>query len=87
MVVERTFVMIKPDGVKRGLIGEIISRFERKGLRIKALKMKWLTREEAEELYEVLKGSDMVFVTAGMVVAQALGLPRLLHRSPAKLAH
>lgn len=77
MVVERTFVMIKPDGVKRGLIGEIISRFERKGLRIKALKMKWLTREEAEKLYEVHKNKpffeDLVnFVTSGPVVAMII---------------
>jgi nucleoside-diphosphate kinase len=77
MVAERTFVMIKPDGVKRGLVGEIISRFERKGLKIKALKMKWMTREEAEKLYEVHKGKpffeDLVnFVTSGPVVAMIL---------------
>jgi Nucleoside diphosphate kinase len=38
MVMQRTFVMIKPDGVKRGLIGEIISRFEKRGLKIVSLK-------------------------------------------------
>ncbi len=66
--------MIKPDGVKRGLVGEIIARIERKGLKIKALKMKWLTREEAEKLYEEHKGkhffNDLIeFVTSGPVVA------------------
>lgn len=38
-LVERTFVMVKPDGVQRGLVGEVIQRFERKGLKIIALKM------------------------------------------------
>lgn len=77
MAIEQTFVMIKPDGVKRGLVGEIISRFERKGFRIRALKLKWLTREEAEKLYEIHKGKpffkDLVdFVTSGPVVAMIL---------------
>jgi len=48
MAVQRTYVMIKPDGVKRGLIGEIIRRIENKGLRIVALKMLRLSREKAE---------------------------------------
>jgi len=74
VVKEETFVMIKPDAVKRGLIGEIISRIEKKGLRIKALKMKWLTREEAEKLYEEHRGkhffNDLIeFVTSAPVVA------------------
>ena len=69
--------MIKPDGVKRGLVGEIIARIERKGLKIKALKMKWLTREEAEKLYEEHKGkhffNDLIeFVTSGPVVAMII---------------
>lgn len=57
-MIEETFVMIKPDGVKRGLIGEIISRFERKLLTIADLKMLTLTRELAEELYAQHKGRD-----------------------------
>ncbi len=77
MAVEKTFVMIKPDAVKRGLIGEIISRFERKGLKIKALKMVKLTRERAEQLYSVHRDkpffNDLVeFVTSGPVVAMVL---------------
>jgi len=77
MVVEKTFVMIKPDAVKRGLIGEIVSRFERKGLKIKALKMVKLTRERAEQLYSVHRDkpffNDLVeFVTSGPVVAMVL---------------
>ena len=50
-VIQRTLVFIKPDGVKRGLVGEIISRFERAGLKIVAMKMMWLPKEFAEEHY------------------------------------
>ncbi len=50
---ERTFIFIKPGAVKRGLVGEIISRIERKNLKITALKMVKLTKREAEELYSV----------------------------------
>lgn len=57
-MIEETFVMIKPDGVKRGLIGEIISRFERKLMTIAELRMLQLSREQAEELYEAHKGRD-----------------------------
>ncbi len=53
---ERTFVMLKPSAVERGLLGEIISRFERKGLRIIAMKMIRIRKEEAERLYEVHRG-------------------------------
>jgi nucleoside-diphosphate kinase len=45
---ERTFVLIKPDGVKRGLIGECIKRFEQRGLKIIALKMIWASREHID---------------------------------------
>lgn len=49
--IERTFVMIKPDGVKRGLIGEIIQRFERAGLKIIAMKMVLADRKRVEDFY------------------------------------
>jgi len=55
---ERTFVLLKPSCVDRGLIGEVISRFERKGLLIRGLKMLVMRRELAERLYEVHKGKD-----------------------------
>lgn len=48
---EKTVVLVKPDGVQRGLIGEIIHRFERKGLRLAALKMENLTDEILDEWY------------------------------------
>lgn len=49
--VERTLVLIKPDGVRRGLVGEIISRFERKGLAIEAMDLRTITPELADEHY------------------------------------
>lgn len=80
MSVERTFVMIKPDGVRRGLTGEIISRFERRGLVIEKISKKSLTREEAEKLYEVHKGRDFFeelinYVTSGPVVLMVVSGP------------
>ena len=48
---ERTVVLIKPDGVKRGLIGELISRFEKMGLKIRALKLVWIDEEIAKKHY------------------------------------
>ena len=53
---ERTLVIIKPDAVQRGLIGEIISRLERRGLRLSALKMMLISPELAQRLYAVHKG-------------------------------
>lgn len=50
-LIQKTLVVIKPDSVKRGIIGEIISRFERAGLKIVAMKMVWLDRKKAEEFY------------------------------------
>lgn len=52
---ERTFIMIKPDGVQRGLIGEVISRFERKGFSLVGMKFMSVSRELAEKHYEVHK--------------------------------
>lgn len=73
MAIERTFVMIKPDGYERGLIGEVISRIERKGLKIVAMKLKKLSKDEAERLYNVHRGkpffNELVdFVTRNPVV-------------------
>lgn len=48
---EKTLVLIKPDGVKRGLIGEVISRIERRGLKIIALEMVWATKEQIDDHY------------------------------------
>ena len=53
---EQTFAFLKPESVMRGLIGEIISRFERKGLVLVAAKLAHMSVEQAQELYEVHKG-------------------------------
>jgi nucleoside-diphosphate kinase len=50
---QRTFVMIKPDGVKRGIVGDILGRFERAGLKIVAMKMLQATEEQVEKHYPV----------------------------------
>ena len=69
---EQTFSFIKPESVMRGLIGEIISRFERKGLLLIAGKLIWMSKEQAQRLYEMHKGKpffqDLVsHVTSGPV--------------------
>ena len=74
MTLERTFLAIKPDGVQRGLVGEILSRFERKGFKLVALKQLIPTRTLAEQHYGVHKDrpffSGLVnFITSGPVVA------------------
>ncbi len=57
-MIERTFLMIKPEGVEQGLIGEIIGRFERRGFKIVALKLTRMSREQAEKQYEEHRGKD-----------------------------
>ncbi|MCW3062218.1 MAG: ndk [Capsulimonas sp.] len=71
---ERTFLMVKPDGVKRGLVGEIIQRFEQKGFKLVELKMLTPTRELAEEHYGVHRDKPFFagvvdFISSGPVVA------------------
>jgi len=71
---QRTLVLVKPDGVHRGLVGEVISRLERKGLRLVGLKMMRVTRDLAERHYEVHRGKPFFlglidFITSGPVVA------------------
>ena len=50
---ERTLVMVKPDAVRGGHVGDVIGRFEAAGLTIRAMKMVWLDRREAEGFYQV----------------------------------
>tara|TARA_Y100001968_G_C19356074_1_gene717233 strand:- start:17 stop:475 length:459 start_codon:yes stop_codon:yes gene_type:complete len=74
MTVERTFVAIKPDGVQRGLIGEILCRFERKGFKLVGLKQLTPSRELAAKHYGVHKDRPFFaglvdFITSGPVVA------------------
>lgn len=74
---EKTFVMIKPDGVKRGLVGEIIKRFETKGFTISAIKMMQISEELAKEHYGEHKEKPFFpelveFITSGPVVAMII---------------
>ena len=74
---ERTFVMLKPDAVQRGLVGEIVNRFERRGLKIVAMKMVHVTPEFAHQHYAVHVGKPFFeglikYITSGPVVAFVL---------------
>ena len=77
---ERTLVLVKPDGVQRGLVGEIVARFERKGLKLIGLSFLSVPRELAERHYAVHLGklfypALLEFITSGPVAAIALEGP------------
>ena len=77
MALERTFSIIKPDGVARNLIGEVVRRFEKAGLTVIAQRMTHLSQREAEQFYAVHKArpffNDLVkYMTSGPVVVQVL---------------
>jgi len=77
MAKQRTFVMIKPDAVQRGLIGNIISRFEQKGIKLVAMKLVSVSRELAEKHYGIHKGKPFFeptveYITSSPVVAMVL---------------
>ncbi|KAJ7539041.1 hypothetical protein O6H91_11G074700 [Diphasiastrum complanatum] len=74
MASELSFIMIKPDGVQRGLVGEIIVRFEKKGFKLKALKLVQVERSFAEKHYEDLSSKPFFaglveYIVSGPVVA------------------
>jgi len=74
---ERTLILVKPDAFARNLTGEIIARFERKGLRLVALKQMTMTQELAERHYAEHKGKPfyeelVMFITSGPLVAMVL---------------
>ncbi|HEV3287711.1 MAG TPA: nucleoside-diphosphate kinase [Streptosporangiaceae bacterium] len=80
---ERTLILIKPDGVRRGLIGDVLSRVERKGLRIVAMDlrtMETVTAEThyAEHLSKPFFGSLVDFITSGPLVALVAEGPRAI---------
>lgn len=99
MALERTFFMVKPDGVQRGHIGNIISRIEEKGYRISAMKMMVITKDRASDHYGEHVGKpffeDLVsFITSGPVIAMVVegegvieGIRNMMGRTdPAKSA-
>lgn len=82
---EKSLVLIKPDGVYRGLIGEIISRFERKGLKLVAARFLHVPLELAEEHYKAHKGKDFYprlikVITSGPVMAMVWSGPQCIQQ-------
>lgn len=80
---ERTFVMVKPDGVQRGLIGEVISRLERRGLRMVAAKFQQVGTELAKEHYAEHVGKHfyeglITYITSGPVLAMVWEGPNVI---------
>ena len=77
MAMEQTYLMVKPDGVQRGICGEIISRFEKKGLKLVAMKLMVIPKETAENHYGEHKGkkfydSLISYITSGPPPAGSL---------------
>jgi nucleoside-diphosphate kinase len=82
-VTERTLVLVKPDGVSRGLVGEVISRIERKGLTLVAVELRTVARSLAEQHYAEHDGKSfftslLEFITSGPVVALVVEGPRAI---------
>ncbi len=80
---ERTLVLVKPDGVSRGLVGEVISRIEGKGLALAALELRTVDRALAEQHYAEHVGKpffeDLIeFITSGPLVAAVVEGPRAI---------
>ena len=80
---ERTLVLVKPDGVERGLVGEVLGRIERKGFKLVALELRTLTREVAEEHYGEHAGKpffgDLVdFITSAPLLAAVVEGPDVI---------
>lgn len=75
--VEDTLIVVKPDGVRRGLVGEIMGRFEAKGFVVKRLQMLTMSKPQAQEFYSVHRekpffGELVAFITSGPVVGAVL---------------
>jgi len=80
---ERTFTMVKPDGVARGLVGEVIRRYENKGLKIIALRLRSFTNEDADQFYAEHLGKGFYqslvdLITAGPAVGMVLEGPNAI---------
>ena len=80
---ERTFIMVKPNGVARGLVGEVVGRFERRGLALRAMKLMRVSRELAESHYAEHRekpffSSLVDFITSGPVVAMVWEGPQAI---------
>ncbi|MDD2714734.1 MAG: nucleoside-diphosphate kinase [Candidatus Wallbacteria bacterium] len=76
-MLEKTLILLKPDAIKRRLMGDILSRFEQKGLKIEAMRFMKLEREQAEEHYFMHKDKDFFinliqFITSGPLLAMVI---------------
>jgi nucleoside-diphosphate kinase len=83
---ERTLSIIKPDGVAKGVIGEVIKRFESAGLKIAAMKMIYMSKKEAEGFYAVHRGKPFYnsltdFMSSGPCVVMILEGPQAIARN------
>jgi nucleoside-diphosphate kinase len=83
---ERTLSIIKPDGVAKGVIGEVIKRFEKAGLKIAALKMIQMSKKEAEGFYAVHRGKPFYnsltdFMSSGPCVVMVLEGPQAVAKN------
>jgi len=83
---ERTLSIIKPDGVKKGLIGEVLKRFEKAGLKIAAMKMIHMSKKEAEGFYAVHRGKPFYnsltdFMSSGPCVVLILEGEKAISRN------
>lgn len=80
MAIETSLILVKPDGVQRGLVGEIVARIERAGLQLSAMKLMRVTPEKAQEHYGEHQGkpffNDLVnYITSSPVLAMAISGP------------
>lgn len=80
---EQTLIILKPDVVQRGLLGEIIRRIEQRGLRIAGMKMQWISRELAERHYSEHQGKSfyeslLAFITSAPVVVMLVEGPQAI---------
>ncbi len=80
---EQTLIILKPDVVQRGLMGEIIRRIEQRGLRIAGMKMQWISRELAERHYGEHRGKSfyeplLAFITSAPVVVMLVEGPQAI---------
>lgn len=78
---ERTLIIVKPDGVQRGLVSEVLGRFEKRGLKLVALKLMQIDRSLAEQHYAVHQGKPFYaglvdYITSGPVVVSVLEGPQ-----------
>ncbi|OIP89803.1 MAG: nucleoside-diphosphate kinase [Syntrophobacteraceae bacterium CG2_30_61_12] len=83
---ERTLSIVKPDGVERGLVGEVVKRFENAGIRIVGMRMVRLTRDQAKRFYAVHRerpfyDSVTQFMSSGPIVVMVLEGDRVIQRN------